>query len=441
MEETNSKRGRQSRAPGYGGQIGWAGGSPHHAASSRTQGEAGSARTPSGSRREEAGGEHSVSGSSYTEGVPPRAAGGPSREASGSPRGASGPSREASGQAPAGAGPDYPGDRRAGSQTGGSLLRRLDGAERRESRGPSGWAGQGGGAAQPGSGYPAANAAAGGRPIDRPESRPPLAGGRGWNGPQPPSGYGSRPPWLDEASDPRWRDPEFVWRMKERQFFEQLAARPVGGDGGPHPPAPGGGKKLLPIRLLLSLALFLSAAAVLRYDLPGAERARLWVQTALTKEMGFDTAAAWYERRFGSIPSFLPAFRQNNREAKEAAAKSAIRFAAPVSGKLASVYTKEKPYVVLETAPHASVRSVETGRISFAGTREETGYTIVVQHAGGLQSTYGYLTPGSWEASDWLNAGAVIGTPASAAGAAPRLYFSVSRDGQPLNPQDVVAFD
>lgn len=241
--------------------------------------------------------------------------------------------------------------------------------------------------------------------------------------------------------DKRSEDPEYVWKMKEKMLFEEArgrssypSRRDTGEDDGP--------RRRIGWRLMLSAILFFVVLVSFKLPVPGSNEAHLYVQKALTQEWNFSRASAWYEQTFGSLPSFLPAFGDHTGETAAVSGKTLKTFNTPVRGTVAAPYTPDHRFVILQTEAGLNVSAMESGRVLFAGNREQTGNTIVIQHAGGLQTTYGQLQQVKWERNDWIQSGETVGTVAkdSASGRG-SLYFAVMKDKDYVNPADVVKFD
>lgn len=247
------------------------------------------------------------------------------------------------------------------------------------------------------------------------------------------------------AADERWSDPEFVWKMKQKQWLSSSGHRSSDDSeqGG------SGGNRLVPstraiwLKLLASILGFMLVWGMFRLEHPWAYQGRQWVGAALTQDMPFTALAGWYERTFGGAPSFLPAFRgKKEQEAHRADSPQLKHFTVPVQGTLISSFSADQPWVVIQTSGEAPVYAMDTGRVEFAGYLEDTGYTVVIRHANGLQSTYGYLKANLWEENDWIEGGELLGKTGSGTGRwAEQLYFAVKKDEESIDPTEVVAFD
>jgi murein DD-endopeptidase MepM/ murein hydrolase activator NlpD len=75
------------------------------------------------------------------------------------------------------------------------------------------------------------------------------------------------------------------------------------------------------------------------------------------------------------------------------------------------------------------------GRVAFAGEQRGYGLTVVVQHAGGLQTRYAHLSALGVQEGDHVADGQTIGRVGrSGRSTGPHLHFELSKDGHRLDP-------
>ncbi|WP_409341653.1 peptidoglycan DD-metalloendopeptidase family protein [Paenibacillus sp. MBLB4367] len=298
------------------------------------------------------------------------------------------------------------------------------------------------------------------------------------------------PAWPEAGSsyDPRLEDPEYVWKQREKELLEQYGygkrddamegvgwnstaegygGHESGGQAGQYggyysaqtgygargkqaspgtPPEPWRfvpSKRSIAVKLLVSGLLFGFIWFMYQTPQPWAQTGQKWVRYALNEDMQFAKITAWYKETFSGSPSFLPTFRSTkDQESQKVVAKTTDGFIRPVKGKLLEPFASGHPWVVVQTGENAVVRALDTGRVISAGNREPSGFTVVMQHASGYQSTYGLLQPSSVQQGDWLEAGEAVGkvaqTPGQTVG---RFYFSLSKELRAIDPADVVTFD
>jgi len=248
-------------------------------------------------------------------------------------------------------------------------------------------------------------------------------------------------PAVPLAADPRFQDPEYVWKHRHRLDHASGGGGSGGGTAGPpafHP------RRTLPGRIILCGVLLGLVWGMFQLNTPWAERGQAWVTRALTEDFRFDQAAAWYEEHFQGAPSFIPTFggKKATESARKAAAPVSSAYTPPARGKIVSAFRPQSGGIVLETKAGTAVQAIETGHVIFAGNQEGSGLTVMIQHAGQVVSVYGNLSEILVRKNDWVEGGEPVGKVSTdAASSAGRFYFAVRKDGQPVDPADVVGFD
>ncbi|WP_146250273.1 M23 family metallopeptidase [Paenibacillus flagellatus] len=250
---------------------------------------------------------------------------------------------------------------------------------------------------------------------------------------------------LDDRFGGRFDDPEYVWKRQERDRWSSWESPSVGGrggtfdDGGLKPPS----VRQIWVKLGISAVLFGAVWGLFRIDHPLADRGQQWVRAALTEDYDFSSVAVWYERTFGGLPAFLPAFRdKSGPEAQKASSTELHKLYAPVHGKIVAKASAGDLGITLRTEPEAPVVALDTGRVIAVSTGTDKGTVVVVQHTGGLQSTYGWLDRTTLKKHDWVKGGEPIGSVTTdPAGGAGKLYVAVKKDDQYVSPTEVVSFD
>jgi stage IV sporulation protein FA len=202
-------------------------------------------------------------------------------------------------------------------------------------------------------------------------------------------------------------------------------------------------KRGMRLKFITASLLFLFVWGMFHIDLPWAKQGQQVVRSVLTQEIAYQTVSAWYERNFSGAPSFIPSFRTpSGQDAKKVDGPGLKSFFTPVLGKITTPYSSIHPAIILQTQANAQIRAIETGRVIFAGLREETGYTIVIQHSGGFQSTYGMLQPMQWVKNDWITIGEVVGKATTPQGQTKgNIVLALMKDAEYMNPTDVISFE
>jgi len=192
----------------------------------------------------------------------------------------------------------------------------------------------------------------------------------------------------------------------------------------------------------LSLLVFSLVWLLFRYDNELTRTGQAYVKHALTNEMNFEAAAAWYKEVFSGAPSFIPIFDQSPNEAIGADGSIRLPVVAPLAeGVLVRTFAELLNGIELAGEPAAEVLAAEEGRVLLAESNE-TSSSIVIQHANKRVTVYGNLEQVNVEANDWVEAGDAIGRLSGKTSEEPNLlFFAVKQDGVYVDPLDVIPID
>ncbi|RAV01221.1 M23 family metallopeptidase [Paenibacillus sp. YN15] len=248
-------------------------------------------------------------------------------------------------------------------------------------------------------------------------------------------------------------DPELVWKERQKQLMAWYAEEERNGPGGDfyagkgegddgHSPGRGPFFKLFRAKLVLAGILFAGVWGMFQLNTGWTQDAQAVVRKALTREMDFSQAAAWYEKTFSGAPSFLPAFGERQNAVKVQAPGQASLLVQPVRGTVIKPFSANQEGIWLAVKPDAQVAAMDQGRVEFAGQKEGYGYLVMIRHSDGLRASYGGLRPAQWQTGDWVKAGEVIGKAlAEEESSSANVYLAVMKDERFINPLDVVTFD
>jgi len=244
-----------------------------------------------------------------------------------------------------------------------------------------------------------------------------------------PVGSGRRGPGREDGREHEQRlleDPEYAWYARGNPWRSQ----PIRLRGAMKRQAVG------------SVVLFAAVWAMFQWQHPSVAAGQAFVRSALTEELRLEDAYAWYEARFGELPSFVPTWERAPQEAAHVGAGIGRVFVSPANGSIVEPFggIRSGAGVVMRTTG-ASVSSMDAGLVLYAGETQETGQTVVVRHPDGVESVYGYLGELTVAKDDWVEAGQTIGTvrPSGADGVGGLLYFAVKKGNSFVDPADVVA--
>jgi stage IV sporulation protein FA len=238
----------------------------------------------------------------------------------------------------------------------------------------------------------------------------------------------------------RWNDPEYVWKQKyNRDMTErQRESDYMDGDGGRFMPT----RRGIRTKLLISCVLFGAVWGLFQFNHPLANKGKAFITSALNEPFDFQPVALWYERQFGGTPTLLPALNPVKQEEAQKVTLDSKHYFVPVKGKVIAGFEPNRLGITLETKAEASVAAVDTGLVVYAGSREDTGYTVIIRHTNGLESVYGWVEQGRVELNDWIKGGETIGfVSKNSSKQAGYFYFALSKNNKFVNPADVVNFD
>ncbi|UJF31997.1 peptidoglycan DD-metalloendopeptidase family protein [Paenibacillus hexagrammi] len=247
------------------------------------------------------------------------------------------------------------------------------------------------------------------------------------------------PLYVDSEWKRRMEDPEYAWRHKLRTDPTLSGRDDRDEGGGPFLPV---SPRSFTVKLMISAVLFGCLWGLFHSEQPWAAKGKQFVTGALSESYDFAKLSAWYSERFGGSPSFIPSFHGSTAdEAVKVNAAKRTMFS-PVHGQIVKPYDGSASMgVLLQTEASAPVYALDTGQIIFAGMKEDTGFTIIIRHPGGLESIYGSISEAQVHVNDWIKGGEAVGKASKEDQSKSTIYFAVTKDGHPVNPTDVVTFD
>ncbi len=123
---------------------------------------------------------------------------------------------------------------------------------------------------------------------------------------------------------------------------------------------------------------------------------------------------------------------------------SDLVFFTPVKGLISESFNLSENHYGLDivTKPDETIKSTLDGTIVFTGFSAEDGNIIQVQHSNNLTSIYKHNSSLLKKTGDRIKAGEAISVVGNTGekSKGPHLHFELWFDGQPINPQDFVAF-
>ncbi|WP_162297854.1 M23 family metallopeptidase [Halalkalibacillus sediminis] len=188
-------------------------------------------------------------------------------------------------------------------------------------------------------------------------------------------------------------------------------------------------------KLFLAVILFLTVLILEQTSYALLEKPKSFVQDALTEDLPFATVQAWYDDHFAT--SFL-SFGRDKPYTEASQSDGTI----PVSGIDQEDVKTFNEGVYIKVNEQKQVFPLERGTVIFAGTKPETGQTIILQHADGQKSVYGHLESIDVFHYQFVDEGNPIATvnPDESVGFT-NMFFSVQDGEQFLDPFTIILGD
>ncbi|CAM4129535.1 M23 family metallopeptidase [Paenibacillus alkaliterrae] len=196
-------------------------------------------------------------------------------------------------------------------------------------------------------------------------------------------------------------------------------------------------------KLAIALLVFAAVWGMFRYDTEWTLKGQALVKQALTDEIDFAAAASWYKDTFAGAPSFIPIFQDEPQKAVGADGTVKLPIVSPLpESSLVRTFAEMLNGIELAGSSEQEVVAAETGRVLVLTEQDESGATIVIQHANQRVTVYGKLGDAKVKVNDWVEAGDPIGYLLKAQGTQPSLlYFAVKQNDQYIDPVGVIPFD
>lgn len=183
---------------------------------------------------------------------------------------------------------------------------------------------------------------------------------------------------------------------------------------------------------VLSVMLFFGVALLGQTDAEFLQKPKEWTSNALTEEFPFAKVNVWYQETFGSPLALTP---QNTQ-----VTGSTSQMGLPVSGDVTETFQVNGTGIMIAPQETADVSALRDGVVIFAGNDQETNNTVVVQHADGSKSTYGYLSAVDVHLYQFVASDQRIGqfTPTTES---ETVYFAIEQENDYIDPVQVIQVD
>jgi murein DD-endopeptidase MepM/ murein hydrolase activator NlpD len=146
-------------------------------------------------------------------------------------------------------------------------------------------------------------------------------------------------------------------------------------------------------------------------------------------------------REFENTDQYNLLYQEENKN--EDALKN-IAFFPPVTGIITEKFDRNKGHFAIDfaTSPNVGVKATLDGTVIEASWNINTGYVIILQHKDNLISIYKHNSALLQKVGKFVRAGEVIAIVGDTGelSTGPHLHFELWLDGQPLNPEEYIAF-
>lgn len=230
----------------------------------------------------------------------------------------------------------------------------------------------------------------------------------------------------------------FLWPEEEEKYgFDKVTTFEGGHEEKSHPLFK---KEIFVFKILFSAALVLVLAILFRNDSPTLDPTRSFITKTMENEFQFAFVSNWYEKQFGKPLAILP-FNHSDKE-KDKSDGNEGEYAMPASGKILEQFSSNGQRVAIETSKEATVDAMEEGLVSFVGTKDGFGRTVIIQHPDKSESWYGNLAQVEVDPYDFIEKGDVVGKASdSKDGEKGEFYFAIKKGDDFIDPIQVIKFE
>ncbi|RKQ37910.1 peptidoglycan DD-metalloendopeptidase family protein [Oceanobacillus halophilus] len=183
---------------------------------------------------------------------------------------------------------------------------------------------------------------------------------------------------------------------------------------------------------MLSVMLFLGVALLHQSNSEILSEPKAWTSNALTEDFPFAQVHQWYQETFGNPLAFSPEYTTTNNVSDA--------LALPVNGSIAESFQSNGKGIMITPGEATDVSTLSEGIVIFAGNDKETNKTVVVQHADGTTSSYGYLSDINVHLYQFVVNNQPIGTFHPTVDNED-FYFAIEKDNEFIDPVQVIQVD
>lgn len=188
------------------------------------------------------------------------------------------------------------------------------------------------------------------------------------------------------------------------------------------------------MKLLIASCLVLIVAIIHKNNEPPFQKAQETVKNLMETEFQFAAVSKWYEEQFGDPIAILSPL------SNEKSATEGLQYAVPASGKVLESFKDNGQGITVETT-NKQVEAMNEGFVIEVGKMEDTGLTVILQHADGTETWYGNLKDVNVALYDFVELGETIGQVNQSDKDQGTYYFAIKKGDQFIDPIQVITFE
>lgn len=227
--------------------------------------------------------------------------------------------------------------------------------------------------------------------------------------------------------------PSFPMEEEKHGYFPNFTSDSARGSEGNHHKQPRTTHILA--KGFLSLLLFAGTAFLMQTNGDLFTVPKKWTNQAMTEEFPFARVHQWYQESFGSPM----VFSRDKEDTSEATAEQDV-LALPVNGSVSESFETNGSGIKITPEEATEVTALRDGMVVFAGKDKNTDNTVVVQHADGSETTYGYLDDLDVHVYQFIGTGEELGE-FKPTDSKETMFFSIEKDDQYMDPVEVIKVD
>lgn len=222
---------------------------------------------------------------------------------------------------------------------------------------------------------------------------------------------------------------------EEKYGFEKFTSYESGPGESGHPLF---NKELFLFKVLASACLVLVLAIIFRNGSESLQPIKNFVSKSMEQDFQFTAVSDWYENQFGKPLVLLP----TNRDEEQEETDTTQEYALPAAARILEDFGENGQKITIETEKGASVAAMSEGRVTYIGTEDDFGKTVIIQHADKSESWYGNLASIDVSLYEFIKKGTSVGVATDAGdGTKGTFYFAIKKGDDFIDPIQVIQFD